>query len=149
MNDVLRSELEKIDILRERMNVSYEKARQTLESVQGDVLQALAKLEREQARLAREWQEQRQEIWGRLQDRLVKFNHTRVNLKHHNKIVLSVAAPLGLTLAYALWRRPAWRLLGLLGAAGAAVRNYELEVSTQAGTEEAPVHNEANFNASK
>ena len=152
MNEVLWTELEKIDVLRERMNVSYEKARQTLEKAGGDLLQALTWLEKEQGRLVREWQENRREIWGQFQERLVKFNHTRFNVKHHDKVVLSVAAPLVLTLAYALWQRPAWRVLGLLGAAGAAVNHYELEVTksaTQSVKEDLAPHNAANFNASK
>lgn len=39
--------LEKIDMIRQRLNVSYEKANQALEEAGGDVVEALIKLEKE------------------------------------------------------------------------------------------------------
>lgn len=46
MNTTVQTELEKIDAIRDRMNVSYEQAREALQQADGDVIQALVDLEK-------------------------------------------------------------------------------------------------------
>lgn len=128
MNEEMWSELEKIDILRERMGVGYDEADRALKAAGGDVIKALAKLEHEQQSATGGWKNRGREVWGDLKDKIEVLNQTKVNLKRRDKTFLSVSAPLGAALAYTFWRRPGLRLLGLLGAAGAALAHYELEV---------------------
>lgn len=132
MSEVLWTELEKIDILRERMGVNYEVAKQALDQAQGDVVGALVNLEKafQKEGFAEGWKERSGELWGAVKERLGELNETRVNLKRHDKTLLSVSAPLGLALAYTIWRRPGLRLLGLMGAVGAAMGHYQFEVET-------------------
>lgn len=126
MSEILWTELEKVDILRERMGVSYERARFALEANQGDLVKALAELEKEQ---------KEEDGVGRwfidgVKNQMRRLNKTQLNLKREDKTLLSMSAPLGIALAYTIWKRPTLRMIGLLGAATAAVNHYELEVDS-------------------
>lgn len=127
MSEVLWSELEKIDVLRERMGVNYEGARLALEASKGDLIKALAELEKEQGD---EEDGLGDRIMEGLKEQVKRLNKTQLHLKHEEKTVLSVSAPLGIALAYTIWKRPTLRMLGILGAATAVVKHYELEVNT-------------------
>lgn len=135
MSEALWTELEKIDILRERMGLTYEEARLALGAAQGDVIQALANEENEN-----EWDHLDEgmvgQFWAGLKHQMSRLCQTQVKLKRHDKTVLSVSAPLGMAVAYTLWRRPGLRMLSLLGAAGAAMKHYELEVDSIGEDEE-------------
>lgn len=133
MSEVIWTELEKIDVLRERMGVSYELARISLEANQGDLIKALAELENEQSKTE-------DGLAGRfyegVKEQMKRLNKTQLNLKHDDKTVLSISAPLGMALAYSIWRRPTLRMFGLVGAATAVMNNYELEVDTRTNQDE-------------
>lgn len=131
MNEGLWTELEKIDLLRERLGVNYDEAMNALNLAQGDVIKALADLERKTTASKEEWKERGREVWDDVQDKLGDFNRTRINLKRHDRTFLSVSAPVGLALAYTIWRRPGLRLLGLMGAMGAALTDFELQVDRE------------------
>lgn len=62
------TELEKIDILRERAGVSYRKAKEVLQAAGGDVVEALIRLEEESRRNT--WQERIQVQGAELVDRV-------------------------------------------------------------------------------
>lgn len=130
MSEVLGTELEKIDILRERMGLSYEEARMALEGAQGDVIQALANKEKEMEESMNKEEAVGEQLWEGIKQQMSRLNQTQVKLKREDKTVLSVSAPLGIAMAYTLWRRPGLRLLSLLGVAGAAMKNYELELDS-------------------
>lgn len=144
LSDALWSELEKIDVLRERMGVGYEEARTALNLAQGDLLKALDNLEKAQDGKGVEcdWIDRGQGIWDDVKQRMIDFNHTKVSLKKHNNTILSVSAPLGLALAYTIWRRPGLRILALAGAVGAAMNQYEIEVAAK----DKPKYNKSKYN---
>jgi len=134
MTEALWTELEKLDVLRERMGIGYEEARKALDLAQGDVVKALDNLEK-----AREGEGQGQGfdfldqghgIWDSVKSTMATFSHSTISLKRHEKTIVSLSAPLSLALAYTIWRKPSLRLLALVGAVGAAVNNFELEVAT-------------------
>lgn len=129
MSEAQWMELEKIDILRERMGLTYEEARLALEAAHGDVIQALANEENEN-----EWANLDEgmggQLWDGLKHQMSRLSQTQLKLKRHDKTVLSVSAPLGIAVAYTLWRQPGLRMLSLLGVAGAAMKHYELEVDS-------------------
>lgn len=127
------TELEKIDILRQRMGISYEEARTALNLAQGDVLKALDDLEKVRKGLEQEWhfEEHGRGILDSVKSVLSDISHSTVSLKRHDNTIISLSAPLGLALAYTIWRKPGLRMLALMGAVGAAVNHFELEVTTR------------------
>lgn len=147
MSEELWTELDKLDVLRERMGIGYEEARTALNLAEGDVMKALDNLEKVQSGEKMGWEEQDwadqgRGIWDSVKAKLGSFNNTTISVKKHDNTVLSVSAPLGLALAYTVWRKPGLRMLALLGVAGAAMSDYELEVAT---VDESP-YNDSAFN---
>ncbi len=137
MTEALWTELEKLDVLRERMGIGYEEARTALNFAQGDVVKALDDLEktREEDSKGFDFVDQGQGIWDSVKSTMSTFSHSTISLKRHENTIVSLSAPLGLALAYTIWRKPGLRLLALAGAVGAAVNNFELEVATNDETE--------------
>ena len=133
LSEALWTELEKLDVLRERMGIGYEEARTALNLAQGDVVKALDDLEKAQNGKEQSWDftDRGQGIWESVKAGLADFNHTKVSLKKHDNTILSVSAPLGLALAYTIWRKPGLRMLALAGAVGAAINHFELEVANE------------------
>lgn len=136
MSEALWTELEKMDVLRERMGIGYEEARKALNLAEGDVVKALDNLEKGQygEALGRELADRGHRIWDGVKEKLGSFNNTTVSLKKHDTTIVSLAAPLGLALAYTIWRKPGLRMLALVGAVGAAINHYELEVANKEET---------------
>ncbi|WP_242966866.1 DUF4342 domain-containing protein [Desulfosporosinus sp. FKA] len=135
MSEALWSELEKMDILRERMGIGYEEARAALNSAQGDVIKALDCLERDRhehdrIKICEEIPDRGQELWDSLKAKMKEFNRTKINLKRNDTTVLSLSAPLGVALAYSVWRKPSLRMVALVGAVGAALNHFHLEIDT-------------------
>ena len=132
MTEGLWTELEKLDVLRERMGIGYEEARTVLKFAQGDVVKALDDFEkaREGEKPGFDFADQGQGIWDSVKSTMSAFSHSTVSLKRHENTIVSLSAPLGLALAYTIWRKPGLRMLALVGAVGAAMNNFELEVAT-------------------
>ncbi|KJS46578.1 DUF4342 domain-containing protein [Desulfosporosinus sp. BICA1-9] len=133
MSEPLWTELEKMDVLRERMGIGYEEARTALNLAQGDVVKALDDLEKAQKGETREWdfEGQGRGMWDGLKSTMTTISHSTISLKRHENTIVSLSAPLGLALAYTVWRKPSLRLLALVGAVGAAINHFELEVATE------------------
>lgn len=128
------TELEKIDILRERMGIGYDEARTALNFAQGDLLMALDDLEKVRNGLGQDWdsEERGQGILDSIKSTVSSISQSTISLKRHDNTILSISAPLGLALAYTIWRKPGLRMLALLGAVGAAMNHFELEVDSKA-----------------
>ena len=133
LSEALWTELEKLDVLRERMGIGYEEARTALNLAHGDVVRALDDLEKAQDEKEQPWDfaERGRGILDNVKAALVGFNHTKISLKKHDNTILSVSAPLGLALAYTIWRKPGLRMLAFAGAIGAAINHFELEVANE------------------
>lgn len=149
MSEALWTELEKLDVLRERMGIGYEEARAALNMAQGDVVKALDNFEKARAKEELGWDlaDRGRGIWDSVKDKLGRFNNTTVSLKKHDNTIVSISAPVGLALAYTIWRKPGLRLFALAGAVGAAINHYELEVASR---DKSPYNDEAfNFAADR
>lgn len=133
MSEALWTELEKMDVLRERMGIGYEEARMALNLAQGDVIKALDDLEKAQEINEPEWdlEDQGRGMWDEVKSTMVNISNSTISLKRHDNTIISLSAPLGLALAYTIWRKPGLRMLALVGAVGAAMNNFELEVSSK------------------
>lgn len=126
MSEEKWTELEKIDALRARLNLTYDEARRVLARANGDLVQALSDYEKE--KLIQEGVVG--QIWNSGKGRFSRFCQTQVKLKKREKTILSMNAPLGLALAYTIWRRPGLRVLALVGATAAAFRDYKVELES-------------------
>jgi len=129
----LWTELEKLDILRERMGIGYEEARAALNLTQGDLVKALDDLEKVRNGLGQDWhfEERGQGIVDSVKSTISSISHSTIILKRHDNTIISLSAPLGLALAYTIWRKPGLRMLALVGAVGAAINHFELEVASK------------------
>lgn len=137
MSDALWSELEKMDVLRERMGIGYEEAREALNFAQGDLMKALDNLEKvrgvEEGEVAEEdycCEDRGRGIWDGVKSTISNISNSTISLKRDNNTMVTLSAPLGLALAYSIWRKPGLRLIALAGAVGAAMNHFELEVSS-------------------
>ncbi|MEL1136196.1 DUF4342 domain-containing protein [Desulfitobacterium sp. THU1] len=132
MSETLWTELEKIDVLCDRLNLSYEEANRALKRANGDVIQALADCEREleleHGKVGK--------FWNGTKHQFNRMWQSQVKIKHNARTVFSISAPLGVAIGYMIWRRPALRVLGLVGVAAAAMQNYELELESMMDEEE-------------
>ncbi|MDP4159778.1 MAG: DUF4342 domain-containing protein, partial [Bacillota bacterium] len=120
------------DVLRERMGIGYEEAREALNLAHGDVVRALDDLEKLRDGDKQDWDfmDRGNGILETVKSTLSNFSKSTISLKRHDNTIVSLSAPLGLALAYSVWRRPTLRMLALVGAVGAATNNFELEVAT-------------------
>lgn len=84
--------LEKIDILRDRFNISYSEAQQILEENQWNIVKALIYLEeREKTRKKEEkFSLDKDEIVNYIKDLIEKGNATRIKIKKNDKLLLDI-----------------------------------------------------------
>lgn len=137
MTEELWTELEKLDVLRKRLGIGYEQARTALNLAQGDVIKALDNFEKARSTIEGEDIDldcQEQGIWQDVKFSLAALCRSTISLKRNENTIISLSTPLGLALAYTIWRKPGLRLLALIGALGAAVKDYELELAANDGT---------------
>ncbi|ADG83244.1 hypothetical protein Tfer_3221 [Thermincola ferriacetica] len=89
-------DLEKIDIIRERLDVSYREAKEALEKTNGDIIEALVLLE-EQA--SENWSDRAQkkgeEVINQIKTYIKKGTDTKIKVKQGDKTLFEVPATLG------------------------------------------------------
>ena len=119
-------DLTKIDLLRERADLSYEEARRLLESHGGDVVEALIALEREE-RPRRGFAGRGSELLAELKTMLRAANRTRFRIKQEEKTVLELPVTAGLVGAILAPE------LAVLGAAAALFTRCTMEVIRPGG----------------
>ena len=106
-------ELDKIDSIRNRMNVSYDAAHQALQKTNGDVISALAQLEQNQRpdllQLA-------SELFGQVESFLHGGTIRKLRLRYGDKVITEI--PLAATAAAAV----------LVGAAAIFISKTQVEI---------------------
>lgn len=120
-------ELEKVDLIRKRMGVSYREAREALEAAGGDVVQALVHLEESGDKFGEKLQEAGHEIAGQLKGILHKGRVARIKVKQGDKTVFEVPASLGAVGLLGVLASSQLAVLGAIGSIAAMSRNYSLE----------------------
>jgi hypothetical protein len=114
--------LEKIDIIRERMNVSYEEAKKALEARNWDVVEALILLEQEERGPREEIFVRGNELVEKIKELAHKGNVTRIRVKQDEKILVEIpvtAGVVGVLLA---------PQLAIIGAVAALISKCTLEI---------------------
>jgi N-acetylmuramic acid 6-phosphate (MurNAc-6-P) etherase len=121
-------DLGKIDIIRERLDVSYKEAKDALDQAEGDVVQALIKLEQGNKRWDDKLDDAGKKISEYIRDIVKKGNVTKVRLKKGDKVIIEIPATIGaLGVGGALLSTPL-AIIGVVGTVAALINNYKLEI---------------------
>ncbi len=123
----MTNDLEKIDLLRARMGISYKEAKEALEEAGSDVVQALINLEEKS--MGEKIQDYRSELGDQLRAWWAKGREVRLLLKKDGRTVLQIPAVVGALGIAGAMLRSELALLATLGAVTAMARHYSLEVA--------------------
>lgn len=133
----MTSELEKIDILRTRLGISYKEAKEALDAAGGDVVQALINLEDKESNFGEYFQNKGQDMLGQVKGFLHKGQEYRIKVKQGDKTVATVPAALGALGLFGVLASPGIALIGALGTATAMTQNFTLEFERKPGAADA------------
>ena len=115
--------LEKIDVVRERTGLDFVQARQLLEDVNWDLLEALTRFEQESLKKRANRDSKGEMILGKLKNLIAEGNNTKVRVKSQDNTVAELpvtAGVLGAVLA---------PKLALLGAATCLLTRCSIELN--------------------
>ena len=130
----MHSELEKIDVLRERMGISYREAQEALQESEGDLVAALVKAEEAKGQ---GWTGELLDKSGELAEHVKQYvsrsNRTRVRLKRGDRTIAEFPATVGfLGIAAALMNIQLAVVAGI-GMVAAAANSVFLEIEKPNG----------------
>ena len=152
------SELEKMDALRERLNVTYAQAKEALDACGGDLAQALIWLEERGAEEAaapgaageegketkeeaneRKWDKETTEHFVRgvieqIKSIIQEGNVTQIRLKQGDRVMLEIPATLGIVGAGLALFSPLLLAFSAIGLAGAMIKEMTFEIQKADGT---------------
>ena len=134
----MTSDLEKIDLIRARMGVSYKEARDALEAAGGDVIAALIDLEEKGRNFGEKARDRGNEFLGQIKRMLRKGQDYRIKIKKGDRTVVELPASVGALGILAALASSEVAVLGALGSVAAMAGNYTLEFEKQPGPEECP-----------
>ncbi|WP_017751289.1 DUF4342 domain-containing protein [Clostridium tyrobutyricum] len=108
--------LEKIDIIRERTNVSYAEAKKALEIADGNVVDALIYIEEDQKKEEENSYTTKDEFINWLKDLVKRGNVNRIKIKKDDRVILNIPVNAGIaaTLTMLVW--PPLIAIGILTA---------------------------------
>ncbi len=93
----MEEQLKKIDVIRERLNVTYAQAKQALDTAEDDVVKAIIELEKEIANS--KWTEEVQikgsEMLDKIKDLIHRGNVTKIRVKKNNRVLLNIPVTVG------------------------------------------------------
>lgn len=127
----MTSELEKIDLLRARLGVSYKEAKEAIDEADGDVVQALISLEEK----SRHWNEKLHgkihgkgnEVVGQLKTLFEKGQKTKIKIKKEDNTVAEIPATVGALGVLGAMASTPILIVGALGTIAGLANNYRLE----------------------
>ncbi len=124
----MTEDLYKIDIIRERLGVSYKEAQDALDLAGGDVVAAIVALEGEEVSFTDNLEGNKDRLVGQVQSILAKGNVAKVRIKKGSQVITEIPAVLGaIGIVAMLFSGPLAVLAGLGGIAG-MMNDYTLEV---------------------
>lgn len=125
MDEAAAGLLEKVDIIRERMDVSYKKAKEALERAGGDVVSALVMLEEEKEK------QRAGKLVGRLKAVCARSATTRLRLKRGDRTLLEIPASAGVLGLVGMLVSGELAVLGAVGTITALLNGCSLEVAAE------------------
>ena len=139
----MMTELEKLDVLRERLGFTYEEAKEALALAEGDLVQALIdeenKQEKQKAK-AVDWKEkirpQAENIMEQIKQVIKEGNATKVRLMRDDEVIAELPLTFGVIgIAGMLFSLPL-TIIGLLGTATAVASKWKLVIIKKDNTVE-------------
>jgi hypothetical protein len=122
MEEIKVENLEKIDVVRGRMNVNYEEAKKALESRDWDLVEALVLLEQEERDRKEEILVRGNELVEKIKELARKGNVTRIRVKQDEKIIVEIPVTAGVVGALLAPQ------LAIIGAVAALISKCTLEI---------------------
>jgi hypothetical protein len=122
MEEIKVENLEKIDVIRDRMNVNYEEAKKALESRDWDLVEALVLLEQEERNRKEEILVRGNELVEKIKQMARKGNVTRIRVKQDDKILVEIPVTAGVVGALLAPQ------LAIIGAVAALISKCTLEI---------------------
>ncbi|OPY57764.1 MAG: hypothetical protein A4E55_01488 [Pelotomaculum sp. PtaU1.Bin035] len=124
----MMSELEKIDILRARLNVGYKEAKAALEAAGGDLVQALINLEEKERSIGGRFQVKGNDILEQIKGLLQKGQGYRIKVKQGERTVFEIPASVGALGILGALASSEIAVLGVLASVAGMANKYTLEV---------------------
>ncbi|MGE5583337.1 MAG: DUF4342 domain-containing protein [Bacillota bacterium] len=114
--------IEKIDMVRDRMNVTYEEAKLALEATNWDVIEAIIKIEQDERTRKEEIFVRGNELVERVKEIVRKGNINRLKVKQDDKILVEIPVTAGVVGALLAPQ------LAIIGAVAALVSKCTVEI---------------------
>lgn len=128
--------LEKIDIIKERTGATYGEAKDALEACEGNVVDALIYIEKNQKSNKENLYTTKDEFVAFIKQLINKGNITRIKIKKDEKVIVDVPVNAGVaTGALALIWPPLFALIGI-GTLAAVATDFTIEITKEDGSVE-------------
>jgi hypothetical protein len=114
--------IEKIDMVRGRMNVTYEEAKQALEATSWDVIDAIIKIEQDEKTRKEEIFVRGSELVEKIKEIVRKGNINRLRVKQDDKVLVEIPLTAGVVGALLAPQ------LAIIGAVAALVSKCTVEI---------------------
>ncbi|MCX7694545.1 MAG: DUF4342 domain-containing protein [Caloramator sp.] len=125
--------LEKIDILRQRANVSYAEAKEILQKNNGNLIEALIELESKQKTFTQNVVEVSNELTETIKEIIKKGNVTRIKVKKDSRVLVDIPVNAGVAAGALSLLNP---YLLVIGAIAALATKVSLEIERPNGNVE-------------
>jgi NACalpha-BTF3-like transcription factor len=124
-------ELEKIDIIRERLGVSYQAAKEALDKANGDVVQALISLDQKNTSWDERIQSGKSKMAAQVKGILHHGNATRIHIKKDGETVFELPATVGALGLLGMMASSHLAILAGLGGVAGMLNQYSLKVEKE------------------
>lgn len=129
-------ELKKVDQIRQRVNVSFKEAKEALDIVEGDVVQAIIYLEEKQDKWDKKFQDHGNRLIVEIKEIFRKGNVTKIKIKRENETLVEIPANVGALGLVGILASPPLAILAGVGTVAAVAKKYTLEIVRPDGTTE-------------
>lgn len=129
----MTDELHKIDIIRERLGVSYKEAQEALEKAGGDVVAAIISLEDQDNGFQENLEKRKEKLITQVRSILEKGKVTKIKVKKGDKVITEIPASLGALGVVGMLASAEFAVLAGLGTLAAMLNDYTLEVEKKEG----------------
>lgn len=132
----MTDELYKVDIIRERLGVSYKEAQEALDHAGGDVVAAIVNLEGQESSFQDNLEQRKEKLISQVQTILKKGNVTKIKVKKGDKVITEIPAAVGALGVVGMLASAQFAVLAGLGTIAAMLNDYTLEIEKNDGETE-------------